>query len=375
MGIITEYVEITVTTSNCKRLESLGYDVPKRKCPDKYTAKAKGRDWSYALGQKMIINVKDLTPGSAVIIDYECDNCNKMLHIPYIRLDAYGHDGKYYCKDCSIQLFNTRENHPMWKNELTDEQREVGRNYPEYTAFVKKVVTRDNYTCQCCGKECNHNAEIHHLYSYSDYPNLRTDETNGITLCENCHKNFHAIYGYGGNTKEQFEEWIGYALESLMKYDGKLPATRKIYCYEEKRIYESATDFMKVNNLKNNASIYEVCNHTRNSYTVCGFHIFWLDEYEKMTDVELKKYLIQGSRNKSTICIDTGLVFDSIKSGRKYYKLNSNTGIINSIKNNARTCRVPNIGKTLWMYYSDFLDLTKKEQCKLLGDIEVKEIV
>ena len=93
-----------------------------------------------------------------------------------------------------------------------------------------------------------------------------------------------------------------------------------------------------------------------------------------MSNIELKKYLIQNNHGKYVICIDTGLVFNSIVSGSKYYNLNSFTGIRNSIKNNAKTCRIKNIGKTLWMYYSDFLDLTKEKQFKLLGDTNVTEM-
>jgi hypothetical protein len=29
-----------------------------------------------------------------------------------------------------------------------------------------------------------------------------------MTLCKECHKEFHQIYGKGDNTKKQFEEWI-----------------------------------------------------------------------------------------------------------------------------------------------------------------------
>ncbi len=41
---------------------------------------------------------------------------------------------------------------------------------------------------------------------------LRTTLTNGITLCETCHKNFHHQYGYGNNTKKQFEKWLEISL-------------------------------------------------------------------------------------------------------------------------------------------------------------------
>ena len=37
---------------------------------------------------------------------------------------------------------------------------------------------------------------------------LRTDVNNGITLCKTCHKEFHDIYGYTNNTKEQLDMYI-----------------------------------------------------------------------------------------------------------------------------------------------------------------------
>ena len=31
---------------------------------------------------------------------------------------------------------------------------------------------------------------------------------NGICLCKKCHKEFHGKYGWGKNTKEQFDDFI-----------------------------------------------------------------------------------------------------------------------------------------------------------------------
>ncbi|MFW6002734.1 MAG: hypothetical protein ACOCQD_05275, partial [archaeon] len=47
----------------------------------------------------------------------------------------------------------------------------------------------------------------HHFYSYADYPELRLDIDNGITIKEGLHIIFHKIYGYGSNNKKQFEEF------------------------------------------------------------------------------------------------------------------------------------------------------------------------
>ena len=59
-----------------------------------------------------------------------------------------------------------------------------------YGLWRKYVLERDNYTCQECGEYFTSNC-VHHIKSYIDYPKLRLDISNGITLCENCHKNKH----------------------------------------------------------------------------------------------------------------------------------------------------------------------------------------
>lgn len=99
------------------------------------------------------------------------------------------------------------ENSPCWNPNITQEEREKGRFIEGYKDFIKEVFKRDNYTCQCCNKHGG-NLNAHHLNGYNWDKEHRTDVDNGITLCEECHREFHKIYGMGNNTKEQFEEWI-----------------------------------------------------------------------------------------------------------------------------------------------------------------------
>ena len=76
-----------------------------------------------------------------------------------------------------------------------------------YKKWVYNVYKRDDYTCQCCGKRGG-DLVAHHLNSYNWDKEHRIDVNNGITLCEQCHRDFHIKYGMGNNTKEQYIEFI-----------------------------------------------------------------------------------------------------------------------------------------------------------------------
>jgi len=82
------------------------------------------------------------------------------------------------------------------------ERKQVG-----YKIWREAVLRRDGYRCQICwaGKRAILNA--HHLAAYLSNPELRTEISNGITLCKACHEEFHRRYGQGGNTKDQFVDF------------------------------------------------------------------------------------------------------------------------------------------------------------------------
>ena len=104
-----------------------------------------------------------------------------------------------------VQRFG-REN-PNYKPDKTDEEREKGRLIVGYADWRQAVYEKDNYTCQCCGYDKGGTLNAHHLDGYEWCKEKRTQVENGVTLCEECHKKFHVLYGWNGNTKEQFYEF------------------------------------------------------------------------------------------------------------------------------------------------------------------------
>ena len=62
----------------------------------------------------------------------------------------------------------------------------------DYANWRSKVFKRDNYICQECGKMSGKgNAvylEVHHLKSFKNFPKLRHEVSNGLTLCKECHR-------------------------------------------------------------------------------------------------------------------------------------------------------------------------------------------
>lgn len=99
-------------------------------------------------------------------------------------------------------------NHWKFNPVLTDEDRKArGIQNGKIKAYRAEVFKRDNYTCQICHNNKGGNLEAHHLNSWNSNIDERYEANNMITLCKDCHKAFHMEYGFGNNTREQFNEF------------------------------------------------------------------------------------------------------------------------------------------------------------------------
>lgn len=88
-----------------------------------------------------------------------------------------------------------------WKGGITPENVKL-RGNTNYKQWRFSVFKRDDFVCKKCGQKSGI-LNAHHIESFNGYPELRTRISNGITLCFNCHKNFHHQYGRGDNNKKQ----------------------------------------------------------------------------------------------------------------------------------------------------------------------------
>ena len=153
----------------------------------------------------------DYTSNSGAYVWFKC---KEGMHDDYYRKIDDATNLDYVCPICGINDKHVLrgEEHPNWRGGLKT-QAETIRESRAYSNWRKRVLERDYYVCQCCGKHGG-TLNVHHILDFATYEDLRMDESNAMTLCENCHANgkegsLHSIYGTNnGVTPEQLQEYI-----------------------------------------------------------------------------------------------------------------------------------------------------------------------
>ena len=346
MGLLTKEVLVRCHSKTAYYYQDKGYLVPKKE------------NGHFDFSQFFQVKVEDLTPGTHTKVEVECDECGKKNNIAYKDFLKQAHNNQYYCQPCSCKKLNSGENNCNYKAEKTEEERIQQRKYAEYKTFVRRVMKRDKYECYCCHKSISNKMVVHHLNSYDWFVEGRTDDTNAVTLCEDCHKLFHQKYGYGDNTKEQFEEWAGKTIKILEKGELIQPY-QKVYCFETNQIYENVFIAEEQTKIKS-VYIKRACNELQQ--TACNYHFCWYENYLIMTDEEKEKYKTKKGKqvcSKKVICLDTNEVFDSLKQAGQQYSSSPSAG--SSIGQCCGGKRKTAYGKH-WQFYEDYMKILNKEE-------------
>lgn len=99
------------------------------------------------------------------------------------------------CADKNRSIEWRGERAPAWKGgkSLKNDRARMGNSLAHWR---KAVFMRDRYTCQKCGHKGS-GLQAHHIKPFIDFPELRLDVSNGITLCLDCHE---AIHGHKINS-------------------------------------------------------------------------------------------------------------------------------------------------------------------------------
>jgi 5-methylcytosine-specific restriction endonuclease McrA len=79
---------------------------------------------------------------------------------------------------------------PNWNGGAVRHERHTAMGRVEYINWRRAVYERDDFTCQDCEARGGR-LHAHHLQPWAEFPALRYEIDNGVTLCVDCHRIRH----------------------------------------------------------------------------------------------------------------------------------------------------------------------------------------
>lgn len=189
-----------------------------------------------------------------------------------------------------------KEYRPITRIEIIGAEDYISRKDPEYSKFKKDVLIRDNNLCQCCGSK--EDPEVHHKYAMNKHNSLGATISNGIVLCEKCHKEYHHQYGWKENCNPiTLKKFIRkYWNQSPLNEDNQIPENmhlKEMITKLEKIISEKDAEIKRLSDIeymKSKIEKYEF-NHSKE---------------KKIEDLKVKEYDKKYENSN---------VFDLVKKG------------------------------------------------------------
>lgn len=124
-----------------------------------------------------------------------CDQCGKTVHKEGVQAGKW--ERQFCSRGCQKLYYREHsdevkgENSPRWKGGCSIPERTRFMQTPQYREWRREVFKRDGFTCRICKQEKSGRLNAHHIKPYAEYPDLRLDLDNGITLCNDCHRLVH----------------------------------------------------------------------------------------------------------------------------------------------------------------------------------------
>lgn len=233
VSFISDVASVAWNPRNRKRLSGLGYDFT-------------------GYGTLVEVSTHHLAHGSHAIVRIQCPDCGKQRDVPFKRVVFLGHSrcrscalfddlsdqkfgrwtvlevgprkGTAYTWRCRCECGTTRyvwgpdlrrggslscgcrrdeyigtlqyrvgPAHPLWNPNITKDERLRIRGW-DYKDLQIAVLERDLYTCDVCGQHGG-DLEAHHLDGWATSIEERKTAENMVTMCKDCHRNFHKWNG------------------------------------------------------------------------------------------------------------------------------------------------------------------------------------
>jgi len=94
-----------------------------------------------------------------------------------------------HSKATRLKMSNSKKGEKSYQyiKDRTKIKKQHERNNPNDKQWKYAVYKRDDFKCKMLNEDCNGRLEAHHILPWRDYPELRTEINNGITLCKYHH--------------------------------------------------------------------------------------------------------------------------------------------------------------------------------------------
>jgi hypothetical protein len=125
--------------------------------------------------------------GHAKQVEVSCRACSQRFVLKEYKL-KWG-AGKHCSRKC-LGVTKSRlrgAQTPNYKKDRSLLAKRQVRNDSAYVGWRRAVWLRDNFKCKTANPNCAGRIEAHHILAWRDYPELRYQVNNGITLCHSHH--------------------------------------------------------------------------------------------------------------------------------------------------------------------------------------------